>query len=199
MTPAQQQTLKTHIQANTTVLAFAGGNMTIAANFGAPLVSSSDNLVIASWYNGNASPDFFVWRDLPMSQVLNLITFANMTPADAVPASNAGDALLLWQARSLACQGKQFNLQNLTLGRSTAPMKLGNYRNAMQDCLTQVPAGASGALVAAGWVAVRDAAKGLATNLEKVFATGTGSFASPADSVFEGAVSGDEIHELRSA
>jgi hypothetical protein len=52
--------------------------------------------------------------------VLGLITYANMTPLDAVPttpdlSSRCGSP------GSLACQGKQFNLQNLTIGRDTAP------------------------------------------------------------------------------
>lgn len=123
---------------------------------------------------------FYVWRDLPMEDVLNTITFANMTPVDAVPTSPSL-AVELWGSRSLACQGKQFNLQNLTIGRATAPMKRTNYRAALQDCLTNIPAGASGTLIAANWVGVRDGAKFLARVGESILATGTGTQASPAD------------------
>lgn len=195
MNQEQKLTLRTHILANQTQLAFGGGTATIASVFGAASLGSGDALIIADWYNLPATPDFFVWRDLPMEDLLNLVTFANMTPVDAVPASPSL-AVELWGSRSLACQGKQFNLQNLTIGRSTAPMKRTNYRAALQDCLTNIPAGASGSLIAANWVGVRDAAKFLATNMEKVFATGTGTQATPADLVLETTVSGDEISDI---
>jgi hypothetical protein len=192
----QKLTLRTHIQANTTVLAFGAGNAQINTKFAATPLDAGDAALIAGWYNLQAAPDFFVWKDLPMEDVLNLITFAAMTPADAVPTTPAL-TVDVYRARALACQGKQFNLQNLIIGRQTAPMKRANYRTAMQDCLTGIPAGASGALIAANWNGVRDAAKRLVNNLERVFATGTGTQATPGDVVVEGTVTGDEISDIK--
>ncbi len=212
LTAAQKLTLRTHIQANTTQLAFGGGTAAINAVFAGISLNAGDAALIAEWYGQQAVPDFFVWRDLPMEDVLNLITFTNMTPVDAIPLvttlpsnptsaenstyNNQMATVHQWNGRSLSCQGKQFNLQNLTIGRATAPMKRTSYRSAMQDSLTNLPAGAAGALIAANWVGVRDAAKRLVNNLERVFATGTGSQAVPGDVVVEGGISGDEISDI---
>ncbi len=131
-----------------------------------------------------------------MDTVFNLVTLASMTPLDVVP-TTPQLTVTVHQARTAVCTGKQINYQNLTLGRSTAPMKFAGYRAALQDCLTNIPAGASGALIAANWVGVRDAAKRLVNNLEKVFATGTGSQATPGDTVVEGNITGDEIGDIK--
>jgi hypothetical protein len=131
--------------------------------------------VAAAWYNLTAAGPWIVWRDLPMDTVRSLITYAAMTPADTP------DGTQVWANRSLACQGKQFNLQNLTIGLTVANMKRTNYRAAIQDCLTAIPAGAGGSSIAANWTGVRDAAKFSATNAEKVLSTGTGTNANPAD------------------
>jgi hypothetical protein len=154
------------------------------------------NFAIAAWYNLIAVPDYIVWRDLPMETVLGLITYANMTPVDVVP-TTPDLSVQVFMARALTCQGKQFNLQNLTIGRTTAPMKRTNYRAALQDCLTNIPAGVSGALIAANWVGVRDAAKFQAKNIEKLFASGAGTTAAPSDLVVEGNVSVQDVNTAR--
>lgn len=196
LTPGQLATLKADIAANANPipagLPFAGVEVRSVPNTG------DGNVAVAGWYNLTAAPAYTVWRDLPMEDVLNLITFAAMTPADAVPTTPAL-TVDVWRARSLACQGKQFNLQNLTLGRGTAPMKRANYRAAMQDCLTGIPAGAAGALIAANWVGVRDAAKFGATNAEKLFAAGAGTTAAPSDlsATAEGGLTPQEVETAR--
>ncbi len=178
LTPAQQATLKANI---------------LAAGDTASLRDSPDGRYeIARLYNLTAAPDFYVWRDLDAETVTDLITFASMTPADAVPTTPAL-TVDVYRARALACQGKQFNLQNLLIGRTTIRMKRTNTRAAFQDCLTNIPAGAAGALISANWVGVRDAAKFLATRFERVFATGTGTFATPGDLVIEGTVSFGDV------
>lgn len=210
LTQAQKTTLKNHIAANNNQVSVGGGPLTAIKD----LPNDPDsNVAIAQWYNIDASPDFIVWRDLSMETVLDTITFASMTPADAVPSvtalgsnptaaqqatyDNQVAALQAWQARSLSCQGKQFNLHNLTIGRATAPMKKTNYRAAMQDCLTNIPAGSSGANIAANWVGVRDGAKFKSNNVERLFAAGTGSSASPGDLVIEGTIGGAMIQLAR--
>lgn len=192
LTPAQLQTLKTNIAANTSTVLIGG----VATAINAIPNTGDGNDAIAGWYNQPAAGPWVVWRDLSMETVLGLVSYANMTPLDAVPTDTALN-VAIWQARSLACQGKQFNLQNLTISRNTAPMKRTNYRAALQDCLTGLPAGASGALIAANWTGVRDAAKFSATNAEKLFSTGTGSGASPADLVFEGNITLQDIETAR--
>lgn len=200
LTSAQKAALKADILANTAPIpagqpwtnSFAGTQVKDVPN------SGDGNATLAGWYNQTASPAYVVWRDLPMETVLNTITFANMTPADAVP-TTPDLSVQVWMARSLSCQGKQFNLQNLINGRTTAPMKRTNYRAAMQDCLTNIPAGASGALVAANWVGVRDGAKFNATYAEKAMATGAGTSATPSDLSFEGAVTADDVESARNS
>lgn len=190
LTTAQKAALKADIAANVATAPGTTGPINALPN------NPDANAAIADWYNLAAAGPFVVWRDLPIEDVLNLITFANMTPVDAVPTTPAL-TVDVWRARSLACQGKQFNLQNLTLGRSTAPMKRVNYRAAIQDCLTNLPAGTAGALIAANWVGVRDAAKFSATNAEKLFATGTGTTAVPADLTHEGKLTKDDVESAR--
>jgi hypothetical protein len=215
MLDSQLPALKADIAANTATIPagqpwtgiYAGQQINALPNTG------DANAAIAGWYNQTATPDYIVWRDLPMEKVLDTITFASMTPADTVPTvtalgsnptvaqnatyNNQMATLNTWRARSLSCQGKQFNLQNLTIGRTTAPMKKTNYRAAMQDCLTNSPAGASGANIAANWVGVRDSAKFTANRIEKLLATGTGTTATPADLSHEGTISGDQVEAAR--
>ncbi len=188
LSSAQKTALKADIAANTATI--GGVQIKNMPN------GDDANYAISAWYNGAATGPWYVWRDLPMEDVLNLISFANMTPADAPP-TTPDLTIQAWLAKAICCQGKQFNLQNLTLGRTTAPMKRQTYRAAMQDALTNIPAGAGGATIAANWTGVRDAAKGTATNAEKLFSTGTGSQAVPADLGYEGGISGQDVFEAR--
>jgi hypothetical protein len=172
LTQAQLTTLKTDILANTNTVTYQGSSVQIK-NL---LFANGDACdAAAAWYSLTAAGPWIVWRDLPMDTVRSLITYAAMTPADNP------DGTQVWANRSLACQGKQFNLQNLTIGLTVANMKRTNYRAALQDCLTAIPAGAGGSSIAANWTGVRDAAKFSATNAEKVLSTGTGTNANPAD------------------
>lgn len=186
LTPTQLQALKDDIAANTNTI----GGVPIK-----DLPRSPDNtFAITVWYN-QPTAAFYVWRDVSVETILSQISFANMTPADAVPTDTALN-VAIWQARSLACQGKQFNLQNMIVGRTVAPMKRSTFRSAMQDALTNLPAGAGGALLGANWTGVRAAAIQLATNAERLFAStasGNGAQATPADVVVEGAISFSDV------
>lgn len=113
----------------------------------------------------NASSTLDVWRTSVSTQVLfDQITWANLTPNDPP------DGTLAWQCRSLACQGKQFNLQLIFASRDTIDPSKANMRACLQDALTNVPSGQAGALVSAGWVPVRTAMQRKATVLESIFA-----------------------------
>jgi len=138
---------------------------------------------MTDWLNSDST--FYVWRTTtPASVVSNAVIWANFTPLDAP------DGSAQWQTRALACQGKQFNLQNMLLAAQGAIASgLSNVRAGWQDATTNIPSGAAGALLSGGWVNIRDAFKRFATRAEKIYATGTGSLASPGDLVWEGRVS----------
>lgn len=153
-------------------------------------MNSDGAFEIARLYNLPASPSFFVYKnDINSQELFDKIDFAKLTPADAP------DGTQTWANRSLACQGKQFNLQ-LILDRSVIDATRSQTRATLQDALTQIPSGAGGATVSA-WVPVRDFLYTSATRLEKLLATGTGSTAQPATRAFYGAVSYQEIEEAR--
>lgn len=179
MTPTQLATLKAYIDATPELAA-------IPANL-------DGSYAVAAAMNLDASPAFTVWRtNVPVDEITNQIAWANLTPADAPDGTQA------WANRSLACQGKQFNLQLIIAGRALIPGNLANIRTGLQDALTGVPSGTGGATQAANWVGVRDALKRNATVFEKVFAAGTGSFASPATMALEGPVSPGDVATARS-
>lgn len=131
----------------------------------------------------NSASTLAVWRtSVATKDLFDQIAWAALTPTDAP------DGSLAWQCRSLACQGKQFNLQLIFASRDFIDPSKSNVRAGLQDALSNVPSGSAGALVSAGWVNVREAMKRMATNVEKVFANATPT---PALLVVEG-----EIDEL---
>lgn len=151
--------------------------------------AAHDTQAIADSLN-SASP-FIVWRTvMDTVEVLDAIVWANLTPSDAP------DGTLAWQCRSLACQGKQFNLQIMLQGSTTVKPARANFRAGLQDALTNVPSGAGGALVAAGWVAVKSAMQRSATYFEKLYASGVGTSSSPASLVLEGNIDELTIRQL---
>lgn len=184
MNSAQLTALRNDIAANTATI----GGVQINAMPNNP----DANFAIAAWYSGVATPDFVVWQtSVSIDAIQDAIVYANMTPA-AAP-----DGTQTWANRALQCQGKQFNLQNLLLGRATVNASKANIRAAFQDCLTALPSKADGTNQAAGWTSVQTAMQRLATRIEKLFATGTGSAASPATMAYEGFVSGSEVDAAR--
>lgn len=197
LSTSQLTTLKADIAANTATVTWQGSPIAINTLAATTNPGDSDaNDAIANWYNVQASPDFIVWRDIRMEIVLDTIRSKDMTPADPVPTTTQLD-VMIWLARSMACQGKQFNLQILTQGRAIAPMKRSSYRNAMSDCLTDLPAGTGGALLEANWNAVRNAAKFPSNRIEKLLATGTGTTGSPADMGYEGTIAYPDVEAAR--
>lgn len=131
----------------------------------------------------NASSDLTVWKTSVLTKDLfDAVVWANLTPTDDPDGTTA------WQCRSLACQGKQFNLQLIFASHDTIDPSKTNVRAGIQDSLTNVPSGVGGAKVSAGWTNVRTAMQRLATNLEKIFAN---TQASPGTLVVEGII--DEV------
>ena len=76
------------------------------------LIAEGDTAGAADFYNAPASPDYIVWNPTTATKdVMDAINWANMTPSDAA------DGTALWTNRALACQGKQFNIQTMLVGR----------------------------------------------------------------------------------
>lgn len=173
MTPAQLVTLKAAIVGDAAL-----NDAVAAGNYGA----------ILEYLNADSSPAFIVWRSsVKTEEIFDAITWSALTPADNP------DATQDWANRSLACQGKQFNLQTLLTGRTTISGAKASIRAGLQDALTNVPSGTAGALVNAGWAAVKTALSRTATRGEKLYATGAGTVAAPGLLVFEGKVASYDV------
>jgi hypothetical protein len=184
LTLSQLQTLKADIAADPTL-------NTIPNN-------GDGNDAIAKAYAVVPSPDFFVWAtDVPVQTIYDSIVWANLTPSDAP------DGTQLWMNRALACQGKQFNVQILLQGQTRINGAKVNVRAGLQDALSNIPSGAAGAQVSAGWVPVRTALARKANRLEKLFANvsgGNGSTAATAATmVVEGFISYSDIEQARNS
>jgi hypothetical protein len=184
LTTAQLAALKAAILADNTL-------NTLPAN-------SDGDFAIAAAFNLTATPTFTVWcNTVAADDIFNAVVWANLTPNDAP------DTTQQWLNRAMACQAKQFNIQTMLAGRTTLFTGKSNIRAGLQDALTNVPSGTGGALVAAGWTAVRDGPlKRSARRIEALFADtsgGNGAFATPAALVFEGAISYQDVGSARSS
>jgi hypothetical protein len=119
MTPAQIATLRVTVMAEPTL---------------AQARTTGDDYAIASWLNAAPAVAHYVWRTTtPTDAVCDAVNWTNLTPAD-VP-----DGTLLWQNRSIACQGKQFNLQIMVQGQSSLSTGKANIRAGLQDAMTGLP------------------------------------------------------------
>lgn len=135
---------------------------------------AGDDTTLAAYYNTIASPAFTVWR-------------TNVS-LDEIQANSAFDWALV---------------DNLTVGKGRIwEWMFNNQATSINPSKSNVQAGISACWVgSAPLVAVRDAillqCKRSATRLEKLFATGTGTVASPAIMVVEGDISPAEISGAR--
>ncbi len=172
MTPAQQTALKADIL-NTPALA--------------DLISSNPG-AITTFYNTPATGPYIVWQTaFPVKNAYDQIIWANLTPND-LP-----DTTQVWMNRALACQGKQFNIQTMLQGRDSIDASKANIRAGLQDGLTQIPSGVAGANRMAGWSNLQTAMQRNASNVEKLFAVGSGTVGSPSVMGFEGSVGDHDI------
>lgn len=177
---AQAATLKTAILSDgTAAAAYNGGDL--------QAVADRMNTVDAA---------FYVWHSAaPVQAIFEAITWANMTPNDAA------DGTQLWLNKAMVAQGKQFNLQTMLTGRLTLDATKSTLRAGLQDALTNLPTGAGGATVSAGWTTVRDSAiKRTATLAEKALANvagGNGQLATPATATFEGNLTFNDVVFIR--
>lgn len=171
MTPAQLQTLKAAVLADPALVAIGRNDTEMARVLNLPST-------------------FAVWRiDVPTSELVGAIKLANFTPLDAP------DDTMLYNNRCAICELKQNNIRLLLQRDFITAQKL-STRQDLTDALTNVPAGAGGVAVDAGWLGagkVKATITRFATVAEKVFATGTGTGPSPGDLGWEGQVSINDI------
>ena len=173
LTPAQLATLKSAINAETDPVLV--GYRTAGAT-----------AAMQGWYN--AAGTYVVWStSTPTSVLFDSVVWANLTPTDAP------DTTQIWENRSLACQGKQFNLQTMLTGRESLGTGRQNIRAGLQDALTNVPSGVGGALIGAGWTAVKAAMQRFASRAEALYAIGTGTAAAPGVLVLDGSIAEYDI------
>lgn len=181
LTAAQYATLKADILAN-------ADTNTI------PLTNAGSNTITAM-YNAASTTD--VWRtDAPVQGIYDAIDWSKYTPVDAP------DGTATCTNRLLSIQTKQMNLQSMLQGRSTVDASKANLRAGLRDAVIALPAGAGGALVAAGGVGgvtVLTACTRKATRFEKLFATQTATTGTVTANllVLEGALSSDDVQIAR--
>ena len=111
-----------------------------------------DAEAVASFYNSEHTTPTKVWReDASVEAVRGALLWNRFTPADTVPTldllSNS-----IWQSRSLACQGKQFNLQLMLGNGGTLPAHLQGFRDGIKDACAAIPSGVAGVAQNGGWL-----------------------------------------------
>lgn len=178
LTPAQKLTLRTHIQANTTVLPFAGGSAAINTVFGGASLGSGDAQLIAEHYMLTTTPNYWIVRqNAPFSEIRDAILGDRFTPTPGITGANAAQHT----AASNQCMAKLAVLDFYLPPGSSAAFDATRpaQTKALKDSLTSLPSAASFNLQDAGWIPVASST-GVAnalvrrcTNLEKVFLTNT--------------------------
>lgn len=178
MTPAQNAIIKAYIQS-------------VPELNNAP--TDGDGLgLIRDALNAQASPAFYVWRSsTPAADIGNAVVWSALTPLDSP------DATVIYTNRALLCQAKQINIQTLIQGRDSVASNKPSIRSGLQDALTNIPSGASGASLGGGWNAVKTAMTRTTSVLEHLLATGTGTAATPADLGFEGNIDNNGVDTAR--
>ena len=168
MTPAQLTTLKA------AVLASQDAEIQAAA-------AARNDTLLAQLLN--APSTFVVWRiDVPSTELVGAIKLANFTPIDAP------DDTLLYNNRCALCELKQNNVR-MILSRDFVTAQKLSTRQDLTDALTNVPAGAGGAAIDAGWLGagkVKETISRFATVAETAFTSGTGTAGQPGNLGWQG-------------
>lgn len=144
--------------------------------------NSDGAFVIAAAMNLAASPDFWVWRT---NVAKNELT--NSVSSDGTTFTWVGNGFITRSA------GEQTAWQELFNGTQTINASLPNVRQAFADIFS----GTGNA--AANRTHLLTVARRKATRAEKLFATGTGSTASPGVLTFEGALSFQDVQDARNS
>lgn len=176
MTPAQITSLRAKVLLDQTAVA---------------MMQDRDTTSLRDYLNAPASPAYKVWRSsTDAATVSDSVVWSSLTPNDTA------DGTAAFTNRALVCQAKQINLQILLQGQTQINSAKSNIRAGFQDALTNVPSGAGGAPVNAGWPAVKAAMTRAATLAEKLVATGTGSDGSPANLDIDGELSDQDVNKI---
>jgi hypothetical protein len=158
-------------------------------------MTNAGHAAIAALYNLPTTTD--VWRtEAPVSVIADAINWASYTPVD-VP-----DGTAAYTNRALVIQTKQMNLQMMLQGRTSVDASKQNIRAGLRDAVTALPAGVSGASVAAGGAngaTVLAALTRKALRIEKLFMGSTASTGPVTANLltYEGAVTADEVATAR--
>lgn len=151
LTPAQLATLKAAILAETDP-AF------VAAR------TNGQTSLMAAFYNGEASPAFYVWRKVYTPDMIADAIDAGITQLDALTASKR-DSLLWWASRA----------HDASLAQTQAAMNdLCGSQNTLKTALL-------------------NGGKRKVTRAERLYVTGTGSLAEPGVPGFEGTLGESDI------
>lgn len=177
LTPQQQATLRAYVEAQPELM---------------DQPHNTDGAFIAALALNQVDPSgYYVWKySTDTATLMDAITWANLTPQDTA------DGTATYTNRALACQAKQLNLQILLQGRESLATGRSSVRAGLTDALTNVPAGAGGALLDAGWLGagkVKASITRRATVLEKLFAAGSGTTGSPSTMAVESPISYPEV------
>lgn len=173
LTAAQLTTLRNDINANVTAIPAAlvdcGGYVGVQVK---NVPNNTDgNICLARFYNQDSSPAFIVWKTsvplVTVGQTFNATELAGLTSLNTQRLQN----LAAW----------------LTTGVNPA---LTSVRQFFDDIFS----GAGGTNTRAALLALW---KRTSTRAERLYATGTGSDASPGQLVFEGGISGSDVDQAR--
>lgn len=166
--------------------------------------SDGDGLgFIAAALNAPSSPVVLAWRtDAPVSEISNGIDDTKYTPADT-PLLADLPAKAAWFLNLCALITiKQMNLNNRLVGRTTINASLTRIRAGLLDAVTQVPAGANGAMTAPGGANGVNVLTPCLRNTRRIEAilAGTAQITGGLSGVimaFEGTITGNEVDTAR--
>lgn len=173
-TPAQLTTLAADIAANAAVI--SGGQFNGTAVQNVPHTSDGA-FAVAAWYNLAASPDFWVWRF-----TVSKDEYVGSTSVDGTTFSWVGAGYI---TRS---QGERDAFIALFDAKGYANPSLASVRQAFSDIFSGATAPAP-----ANRTHLTTVSRRKATRLEKLFAAGTGSTASPATMALEGPLATNDV------
>lgn len=181
LTAAQAATLKPLIQANTASVTYNGSSIQIGTLFNLTFDGGAMD-IIAAWYNLLSAVDFWVWRSaLSEDEAVGSIGVDVANGNAATSWSWVGTGFITRAQGERDCWARLFR-------SGFCNPSLSNVRQAFSDIISgataPAPANRNHLLVLA---------KRKATNVEKALATGTGTFASPANMGYENSVNGTDI------
>lgn len=139
--------------------------------------TSDGNAAIAALYNLLAVPDFWAWR-------------TKVTQLEIVTATTADGTAWSWPDFISRSQGERDGWREMFAGGASVNAALPNTRQGFSDIFS----GPSGVNQRAHLLAT---GRRKATRAEKLFATGTGSTASPGVMTVEGPLNGSTVEQAR--